>query len=103
MQIFALIIWLALLFLLAKIVNRLAKRPVFNPWIWLAASYGFSYILGLFLGLARHAPNLAYVAGSFFPITLLAVAMGIWRAPKWQAAQLALQKKGLAEEERYGG
>ncbi|WP_143132981.1 hypothetical protein [Pseudoduganella namucuonensis] len=100
MQIFSLLIWLALLFIFAKIVNYFAKRPMLNPWIWLAASYALFYILGLFLGLARNAPNLAYTAGSFLPITLLAVVIGIWRAPKWHAAQLALPRNEAAEKDK---
>jgi hypothetical protein len=92
MQLVALLVWIALLFLLAAVVNYFAKRPLLNPWAWLAGSYAFFYILGLFVGFARNAPNLAYVAGAFLPITLLAVAIGIWRAPKWRNAKLAAAK-----------
>lgn len=83
MQIVALLFWLALCFLIAKIVNFLAKRPVMNPWFWFRTSL---YVIGLALGLARGNPNLAYIAGSFLPITTLAVGLGIWRAPKWKAS-----------------
>ena len=103
MHIPSLLIWLGLLFLLAKIVNHFAKRPLVNPWVWLAASYGIFYIFGLFVGFARSTPDLAYIAGSFLPITILAVALGIWRAPKWQAAELKLRDERMAEEEGCGG
>ncbi|MED5612930.1 hypothetical protein [Janthinobacterium sp. P210005] len=99
MQIISLIIWLGLLFTSAKIVNYFAKRPMLNPWVWLAASYALFYILGLFFGLARHAPNLAYTSGYFLPITFLAVVIGIWRAPKWRAAQLALPRNEAVEKD----
>lgn len=82
MQIVALLFWLALCFLIAKIVNFLAKRPVMNPWFWFGASYGVLYVIGLALGLARGNPNLAYIAGSFLPITAIAVGLSVWRAPK---------------------
>ncbi|WP_444844265.1 hypothetical protein [Duganella caerulea] len=100
MQIFALLVWLALLFVVAKIVNYFAKRPMFNPWHWLAGSYAFLYTMGIFVGLARNATNLAYIAGSFLPITLVAVTIGIWRAPKWRARQLAFSSAELADEKR---
>ena len=89
MQLVSLLVWLGLLFLLAAVVNYFAKRPFLNPWSWLAGSYAFLYILGLFIGFARSAPHLAYIAGSYLPITLLAVAIGVWRAPKWRNAKLA--------------
>jgi heme A synthase len=91
MQIFALLVWLALCFLIAKLVNFFAKRPAMNPWKWFAGSYAVLYIFGLVIGAVRGNPNLAYVAGSFFPITAIAVVLGIWRAPKWQDAQAVNQ------------
>lgn len=102
MQILSLLIWLVLLLLLAKIVNYIAKRPLLNPWLWLAASYALFYILGLFIGFARGTPNLAYTAGFFLPITVLAVAIGMWRAPKWRAAKLALQGHSEVHENQAG-
>ena len=90
MQLISLLVWLGLLFLLATIVNYFAKRPLLNPWSWLAGSYAFLYFLGLLIGFARSAPHLAFVAGSYLPITLLAVAIGVWRAPKWRKAKLAV-------------
>lgn len=95
MQIFGFLIWLALMFGVAVGVNFFAKRPLMNPWIWFAASYGLSYVVGLFIGLARNSPNLAYVAGTFLPITILAAALGVWRAPKWRVAK---QEKYLASQ-----
>lgn len=91
MQIFALLVWLGIFFLIAKFVNFIAKRQAMNPWTWFAASYAILYIIGLFIGAIRGSPNLAYVAGSFLPITAIAVALGIWRAPKWQDAQVVKQ------------
>jgi hypothetical protein len=41
----------------------------------------------LVVGLARNTPNFAYLAGYYLPVTLVAVVLGVWRAPKWQAAQ----------------
>ena len=85
MQIIALVFWLGLTFLVSKCVNFLAKRPIMNPWTWFAASYAISYIVGIAVGAVRGNPNLAYIAGSFFPITVLAVGLGMWQAPKWRA------------------
>jgi hypothetical protein len=89
MQVFALCVWIALMFGVAAGVNFFAKRPLMNPWVGVAGSYGLLYLLGLFVGLVRSAPNLAYVAGSFLPITIIAIALGLWRAPKWRAAKEA--------------
>lgn len=89
MQVFAFLVWLALMFGVAACVNFLAKRPLLNPWLLFAGSYGLFYLLGLFVGLARNAPNLAYAAGSFLPITIVAIALGLWRSPKWRAAKEA--------------
>jgi hypothetical protein len=72
-----------------------------NPWIWLTVTYAFSYVFGLLFGHVRGAQNIAHVAGSFLPITVFAVIIGIWRAPKWQDAKLKEQR--MAEEGEYGG
>jgi hypothetical protein len=89
MQVFALSVWIALMFGVTAAVNFFAKRPLMNPWVGLAGSYGLLYTLGLFVGLVRSAPNLAYVAGSFLPITVIAIALGLWRAPKWRVSKEA--------------
>ena len=91
MQIFGLLFWLILYLLFAKIVNFLAKRPLMNPWLWFGASYAVFYGLGLVLGMATHVPNLASRAGDYFLIVLIAVVLGVWRAPKWRTNQQRLQ------------
>ena len=58
-----------------------------NPWTWFAASYAGTYVIGIAIGVVRGNPNLGYIAGSYFLITVTAVALGVWRAPKWRAAQ----------------
>jgi hypothetical protein len=55
-----------------------------NPWLWFGASYAVLYVIGLIIGATRGAPDLAYRAGYYFPITILAVVLGVWRAPKWK-------------------
>jgi hypothetical protein len=85
MQVMALLVWLGLAFLVAKVVNFMTRRPVMNPWTWFAASYAALYIVGIAIGASRGNQDIAYLAGSFLPITALAVALGIWRAPKWRA------------------
>jgi len=91
MQIAALLIWLVLSFAIAKLVNLVAKRPIMNPWLWFAASYGVLYVIGFILGAARGAPNLAYLAGYYLPITAVGVVWGLWKSPKWRAAHDAKQ------------
>jgi hypothetical protein len=86
MQIAALLIWLALCLIIAKLVNLVAKRPIMNPWLWFAASYGALYVIGFILGAVRGTPNLAYLAGYYLPITAIGVVLGLWKAPKWRAA-----------------
>lgn len=86
MSLLGFLFWVLVLLALAKITNFFAKRPVFNPWSWLAGAYAFGYILGIAVGVIQQAPNLAYVAGRFLPLTLLAVGLGLWRAPKWRLA-----------------
>jgi hypothetical protein len=84
MQVMALLVWLGLAFLVAKVVNVMTKRPVMNPWAWFAASYAVLYVVGIAIGASRGNQDLAYLAGYYLPITALAVALGIWRAPKWR-------------------
>lgn len=74
--------------LIAKVVNALMKRPAMNPWYWFAGFYGIGYLIGIFVGLAKSSPNLAYAAGQFAPITLIAVGLGIWRGRIWKAARI---------------
>ena len=87
MQVVARLFWLGLFLLIAKAVNALARRPMMNPWLWFGASYAVMYAAGIAVGLANNNPNLAYLAGSYMPITLIAVCLGLWRAPKWRAHQ----------------
>lgn len=86
MQIAAMLLWLGLFYGVAKVVNQVTKRPAMNPWTWFAASYGVLYAIGLVIGLVRNTPNFSYIAGYYLPAVLVALALGLWRAPKWRAA-----------------
>jgi hypothetical protein len=79
--------WLALCFLVATVINLITKRPTMNPWLWFAGSYLVFYALGLAVGFIRGNPNLAYTAGYFLPLVIIAVGLGFWRAPKWRKAK----------------
>jgi len=85
-QVLALLVWLLLMFVGAAVVNYFAKRPLANPWLWLAATYAGALGLGVVIGLVRGTPQLGYRMGTFIPITVVAVVLGVWRAPKWRAA-----------------
>ena len=91
MQLAAMFVWLALSYGLAKLVNLIAKRPLMNPWSWFGSSYALLYALALVVGLARNTPNFAYLAGYYLPITLVAVVLAVWRAPKWRALHQSSQ------------
>jgi len=53
-----------------------------------AASYGVLYVLSIVIGVARGNQNFAYLAGYYLPVTSVAIALGVWRAPKWRANNL---------------
>lgn len=89
MQLIGFLIWLGLIFLLATIVNAIAKRPLMNPWIWFAGSYALCFILGIVIGVSRNVPHLAYNIGYYLPVAAVAVGLGLWRGPKWREARLA--------------
>lgn len=84
MQILGLALWLLPFLLLARIINYIAKRPVMNPWLWFGSSYVVLYVAGLIYGFATNAPNIAYLAGYYFPITAIAAAVGLFAGRRWR-------------------
>ena len=84
-QVVALVLWLGFFFAIAALVNLVVRRPLMNPWWWFGGGYAAAYAVDLYIGLMR--PDLSSAYTAYFPITLGAIGLCAWRAPKWRAAK----------------